>query len=99
MHLGFGGFYTNQYFNLGSFNMPRGNSMGIGPSAQQLSNNWGTRAMPGIPFLATLNISDLSKITNDLLFHIPNWALVPTKLPSYIPKFEENLEKTHLITL
>jgi hypothetical protein len=25
---------------------------------------------------------------NDLIHHNPNWPLIPTKIPSYIPKFE-----------
>jgi hypothetical protein len=35
-----------------------------------------------------LNFPDLSKLMNDIVFHDPNWSLVPTKFPSDIPKFE-----------
>jgi hypothetical protein len=39
-------------------------------------------------YLASLNISDLSKLTNDPILHDPTWTAMPTKLPSDIPKFE-----------
>ena len=45
-------------------------------------------AHPRLPFLATLNILDLSILTNDPVAHDPAWPGVPTKLPSDIPKFE-----------
>ena len=45
-------------------------------------------AQPRIPFLATLNLLDLSKLTNDSVAHDLMWSVVPTKLPSDIPKFE-----------
>jgi hypothetical protein len=41
-----------------------------------------------IPYLASLNIPDLTKLTNDPILHNPNWPAMPTKLPSDIPKFE-----------
>ena len=40
------------------------------------------------PFLAVLNLPDLTKLTNDPIAHDPNWPPIPTKLPSDIPKFE-----------
>ena len=43
---------------------------------------------PRLPFLATLNLLDLSKLTNDPVAHDPMWPVVPTKLPLDIPKFE-----------
>jgi hypothetical protein len=45
-------------------------------------------SQPRLPFLATLNLLDLSKLMNDPVSHDPTWPLVPTKLPSDIPKFE-----------
>ena len=36
----------------------------------------------------TLNLPDLSRLTNDPVAHDPAWLAVPTKLPSDIPKFE-----------
>jgi hypothetical protein len=41
-----------------------------------------------MPYLASLNIHDLSKLTNDPILHDPTWPAMPTKLPSNIPKFE-----------
>jgi hypothetical protein len=43
---------------------------------------------PRLPFLATLNQLDLSKLMNDPLSHDPTWPPIPTKLPSNIPNFE-----------
>jgi hypothetical protein len=41
-----------------------------------------------MPYLASLNIPDLSKLTNDPIFHTPTWPAMLTKLPSDMPKFE-----------
>lgn len=38
--------------------------------------------------MAILNLLDLTKLTNDLVAHLPQWPPIPTKLPSDIPKFE-----------
>ena len=43
---------------------------------------------PRLPFLTTLNLPDLSRLTNDPVAHDPAWPAIPTKLPSDIPKFE-----------
>jgi hypothetical protein len=48
----------------------------------------GPNEKPRLPFLTTLNLSDLSKLMNDLVSHDPTWPPIPTKLPSDIPKFE-----------
>jgi hypothetical protein len=40
---------------------------------------------PHMPYLASLNIPNLTKLTNDPMLCNPAW---PTKLPSDIPKFE-----------
>jgi hypothetical protein len=50
----------------------------------------GTNPPPPLqmPYLASLNIPDLSKLTNDPILHDPTWPAMPTKLPSDIPKFE-----------
>ena len=45
-------------------------------------------AQPRLPFLTTLNLLDLSRLTNDLVSYDPAWLAVPTKLPSNIPKFK-----------
>jgi hypothetical protein len=41
-----------------------------------------------MPFLASLNIPDLRKITNDPILHDHTWPAMLTKLPLDIPKFE-----------
>jgi hypothetical protein len=41
-----------------------------------------------MPYLASLNIPDLTKLTNDPILHDATWPAMPTKLPSDIPKFE-----------
>jgi hypothetical protein len=44
-----------------------------------------------LPFLATLDLPDLSWLTNDPISHSLVWPVIPTKLPSDNPKFEGNL--------
>jgi hypothetical protein len=51
--------------------------MGINPPLQ-----------PQMPYLGSLNIPDLTKLTNDPILHDPTWPTIPTKLPSDIPKIE-----------
>jgi hypothetical protein len=46
---------------------------------------------PQIPYLASLNILDLTKLTNDPILYNPTWPAMPTKLPSNISKFEGKL--------
>jgi hypothetical protein len=41
-----------------------------------------------MPYLASLDILDLTKITNNPILHDPTWPNMPTNLPSDIPKFE-----------
>jgi hypothetical protein len=40
-----------------------------------------------LPFLATLELPDLSKLMNDPIRHHFAWPLVPVKIPTDIPKF------------
>jgi hypothetical protein len=37
----------------------------------------------------TLDLPDLSWLTNDPIFHSLVWRVIPAKLPSDIPKFDE----------
>jgi hypothetical protein len=37
-----------------------------------------------------LDLSDLSHLTNDPIQHAPFFPTIPAKLPSHIPKFDEN---------
>jgi hypothetical protein len=41
-----------------------------------------------LPFLETLYLLDLSRLTNDPIFHSPFWLPIPAKLPSDIPNFD-----------
>jgi hypothetical protein len=41
-----------------------------------------------MPYLASLNIPDLTKLTNDPILHDPTWPAMPTKLPLDIQKFK-----------
>ena len=43
---------------------------------------------PQLPFLATLELPDVSKLTNDPILHNPYWPPVPTKIPGDCPKFD-----------
>ena len=41
-----------------------------------------------LPFMEHLKLPDLAQLTNDPICHQTFWPPMPTKLPSYIPKFE-----------
>ena len=41
-----------------------------------------------LPFLANLDLPDLSKLINDPIRHNPSWPPIPVKLPLDIPKFD-----------
>jgi hypothetical protein len=58
------------------------------PQAKSFPRGWGQMSRPHLPFLATLNLSDLVNLMNDPMIHDLTWPSVPTKLPSDIPKFE-----------
>jgi hypothetical protein len=54
-----------------------------------------------LPFLATLDLLDLSRILNDPIRHSPQWLAIPAKLPSNIPKFDGKVgedPKNHVMT-
>ena len=54
-----------------------------------------------LPFLATLDLPDLSILINDLIHHDPSWPAIPVKLPSDIPKFDGKPDedpKNHVMT-
>lgn len=42
-----------------------------------------------LPFLETIELLDLSKLTNDPIRHHFAWPPVPIKIPTDIPKFNE----------
>jgi hypothetical protein len=58
------------------------------PQQQSFLGAWGYMSQHRIPFLATLNLPDLSRLMNDHVCHDPTWPPIPTKLLSDIPKFE-----------
>ena len=41
-----------------------------------------------LPFIATLDLLDLSRLMNNPIFYLPYWPSMPNKLPSDISKFE-----------
>lgn len=41
-----------------------------------------------LPFIATLDLPDLSQLTNDPIYYLPYWLVIPTKFPSDICNFE-----------
>jgi hypothetical protein len=54
-----------------------------------------------LPFLATLDLLDLSRLMNDPIYHSPVWPAIPAKLPSDIPKFDRKSgedPKYHMMT-
>ena len=55
---------------------------------QNYQGVWNRLDQPRLPFLAKLNLPDLSRLMNDPVSHNPTWPVVPTKLPSDIPKFK-----------
>ena len=62
---------------------PTGPPMGLPPQSHQYPH-----VNRQLPFLATLDLPDLSRILNDLICHSPQWPAIPSKLPSDIPKFD-----------
>jgi hypothetical protein len=58
------------------------------PQAQYFSGAWGQMLQPRLPFLAMLNLPELSKLMNYTVSHDPTCSPIPTKLPSDILKFE-----------
>jgi hypothetical protein len=54
-----------------------------------------------LPFLATLDLPNLSRILNDPILHSPHWPIIPAKIPSDIPKFDGKPEEdinNHVMT-
>jgi hypothetical protein len=75
----------------GGSTTPPNLSQGIGPLPTHTMD--GTNPPPNIPtpYLASLQILDLTKLANDPILHDPTWSNMPTKLPLDIPKFEGKL--------
>jgi hypothetical protein len=62
---------------------PTGIPMGLPPQSHQYLH-----VNRQLPFLATSDLPDLSRILNDPILHSPHWPVIPTNLPSDIPKFD-----------
>ena len=68
-----------------------GNQMmgGAQSSLGHPSSPWSESGAPNnLPFLETLDIPDLYKLTNDPIYHNLPWLLIPHKKPTNIPKFK-----------
>ena len=48
---------------------------------------------PRLPFLSTLNLLDLSRLTNDPVAHASAWLAVPIKLPLAYPNSRVDRER------
>jgi hypothetical protein len=59
-----------------------------GPTSVPMPHQYYPQVNRQLPFLATLDLPDLSRLTNDPIFHSPVWPAIPAKLPSDIPKFD-----------
>jgi hypothetical protein len=58
------------------------------PTGLPLQSHQYPRVNRQLPFLATLDLLDLSRILNDPIRHSHQWPVIPAKLPSDIPKFD-----------
>jgi hypothetical protein len=75
---------------------PTGLSMGLPPQSHQYSH-----VNRQLPFLATLDLQDMSRILNDSICHSPQWPAIPAKLLFDIPKFDGKVgedPKNHIMT-
>jgi hypothetical protein len=70
-----------------SYNYPH--NLVLGPTGVPLPHQHYPQVNRQLPFLATLDLPDLSRLTNDPIYHSPVWPAIPAKLPSDIPKFDE----------
>jgi hypothetical protein len=91
----------NQTSSQGRSTNPPNPSQGTGPLPTWKMDR--TNPLPSLPmtYLASLNIYDLTKLTNDPILHDATWPNMPTKLPSDIPKFVGKLGEdptSHVMT-
>ena len=52
-----------------------------------------------LPFLATLKLPDLSKLTNDPILHHPSWPPLPVNIPTDLRSSKAKWEMTLPLTL
>jgi hypothetical protein len=67
---------------------PPNPSQGIGSLSTHTMDGTNPPPNPPMPYLASLNILDLTKLMNNPILHDATWPNMPTKLPSNILKFE-----------
>ena len=60
-----------------------------GPTGVPMPHQYYPQVNRQLPFLATLDLLDLSRLTNDPIFHSPVLPAIRAKLPSDILKFDE----------
>jgi hypothetical protein len=77
-----------QTYSQGRSKTPPNVSQGTGPLPSHTMDRNNPPPNIPIPYLASLNIHDLTKLMNHPILHDPTWPNMSTKLPSYIPKFE-----------
>jgi hypothetical protein len=73
----------------------------IGPTGVPMPHQHYPQVNRQLPFLATLDLPDLSQLTNDPIYHSPVWPAIPAKLASDIPKFDGKSEEdpnNHVMT-
>jgi len=74
----------NQFYT----GMPYGGSGIYGTQYPYNQNTQNPFAHTKLPFLASLEFPNLSKLTNEPIQHHPAWPPVPVKIPTDIPKFD-----------
>jgi hypothetical protein len=77
----------SQTSSQGRSTLPLNTYQGTGPLPTHTMDR--TNPLPNIPipYLASLNIPDLTKLMNDPILNNATWTNMPTKLPAYILKF------------
>lgn len=80
----YSGFQSSHPFDPSGSNVPGSSAMSSGlnihQSVGQAPHNWNSSSQPRLPFLATLNLPDLTKLTNDPVMHLPYWPPVPATI-------------------
>lgn len=90
---------------LGGYNIPNANPIpgypGYPPPGVVLVSQVFRDPNGQLPFITTLDLPDLSRLTNDPIYYLPYWPQMPNKLPSDILKFEDKPEEdpsNHVMT-
>ena len=60
-----------------------------GPTGVPMPHEYHPQVNRQPPFLATLDLPDLSRLTNDPILNFPFWLIIPAKFPYDIPKFDD----------